>query len=103
MDATNITLEITTVVSVVLTVVSLLSFWFKMDKKLSLQNQKIKYLEEQNGKTELKFIALEVEMDKNTDALSKKYDSVSYSVNELKVEMEKNKGEILAAIEKLKK
>ena len=102
MDATNITLEITTVVSVIGTVVTLLTFWFKMENKMNLQNQKIQHLEEQDKTTHIRIDSLKSEMVKNTDSLTEKYDNIATGVNDLKVEMEKNKGEILSAISEIK-
>jgi len=103
MNATNITLEITTVVSVVGTVVTLLTFWFKMENKMNLQNQKIEHLEAQDITTHRRIDSLKSEMVKNTESLTEKYENISSGVTDLKIEMEKNKGEILAAIEKIKK
>ena len=76
MDATNLTLEITTVVSLISTIVGLLTFWFKMENKLNLQNQKIGHLEMQDKVMHTRIDSLKSEMVKNTDSLTEKYDSI---------------------------
>lgn len=103
MDATNLTLEITTVVSLISTIVGLLTFWFKMENKLNLQNQKIGHLEMQDKVMHTRIDSLKSEMVKNTDSLTEKYDSIYVGLNDVKVEMERNKGEILSAISEIKK
>mgnify|MGYP005995695735 CR=1 FL=1 len=102
MDVNNITLEITTVTSLITTIVGLLTFWFKMDKKQALQDAKISELERNDLVTHNRIDSLKKETVKNTESLNDKYDSISTGVHDLKVEMEKNKGEILSAIEKIK-
>lgn len=102
MDVNNITLEITTVTSLITTIVGLLTFWFKMDKKQALQDARINELEKNDLVTHNRIDSLKKETVKNTEALNDKYDSINTGVHELKVEMEKNKGEILGAIEKIK-
>ena len=103
MDAKELTLELTTVVSVISTIVGLLTFWFKMENKLNLQNQKIDHLERKDDLTHKRIDSLKDETVRNTEALQDKYDGISKGVNALKVEMERNKGEILNAIEKIKR
>jgi len=113
MNATSITLEITTVVSVITTVVGLLTFWFKMDKKVSLLEQELNsriekqqleivHLKNQDTTTHKRIDGLKTEMVKNTDSLSSKFDTIYQEVHKLKLEIGENKTEILTAIAKIK-
>ena len=99
---TRLTLEIATILYALSSIVGILIMWFKMENKINLQNQKISHLEAQDVTTHKRIDSLKNETVQNTNDLKEKYDQISVGVNELKVEMERNKGEILSAIAKIK-
>ena len=102
MDATTLTLEISQVVTVLVTFGSLLKIHYSMREKMSLQNQEIEYLKNQCNEVKEDFDKLESEVKDNKENFSTQYNELGKEIGKLYTKIETTKGEILQAIANIK-
>lgn len=103
MEASNLTLEISQVVTVLVTAGSLAKMWYSTEKKLALQKQEIEYLKSECKTVKDDFDELEGEVRKNKEDFSGQYNTLTIEIGKIYTKIESTKSEILAAISNIKK
>lgn len=103
MDASTLTLEISQVVTVLVTFGSLLKIHYSIKEKIALQSQEIKQLKTDSIQVKEEFEKLELEVDKNKDNVSQIYLETKQEIQNLTLQVEKNHSEVLIAISNIKR
>lgn len=103
MEASNLTLEITQVVTILVFVGGWFKLWYEMKQKMALQNQEIKYLKGECMEVKDEFDKLESEVRKNKEDFSIQYNQLGKEIGKVYIKIESTKSEILAAIANIKK
>lgn len=98
MDATSLTLEVTSVVMILATFGSLLKIHFSMEKKMALQNQQIDYLQSEYNAVKADFEKLENQVLENKDKVIIMHLETKQEIQNLTLEVSSSKNEILTAI-----
>ena len=102
MDAASLTLEISQVVTVLLTFGMLLKIHYSMKEKLALQNQAIKQLQSDCKEVKIDFDKLEGEVKENKENVLKMYLETKQEIQNLTLQVEKSRSEVLQAIANIK-
>lgn len=102
MDASTLTLEISQVVTVLVTFGSLLKIHYSIKEKIALQSQEIKQLKLDSKEVKKEFDELEKEVEKNKDNVITMYMETKQEIQSLTLQVEKTRSEVLTAIANIK-
>ncbi len=102
MEATSLTLEITSVITLIFSIAGGLKLWYEMKQKMALIKQELDYLKSECMSVKNEFTDLETKVEENKEKVGTMYLETKQEIHDLNILVEKTKNEILTAISNIK-